>query len=161
MTFVHAGTTARHAPSHMRSLTERVQAGVPDDSLQLARKCADKAHRIVKLIGLMPFIQTNPGNRKQAFMRRICDYAGALAAVAHALEFVPPPLRRYLLHTFGGAMDGGCLGVTDALVRWDSTRTAFTLAKHEFIDLDDAGIWALVSRLRGRCALLSVCGYMC
>jgi hypothetical protein len=131
-----------------------VQAGVPEDSPQLAAECQRKSSRIIKVIGLMPFIQTNPTNRKQRFMRHICDYAGALAAVAHALEFVPRSVRRFLLGTFAGDLDVGCLAVTDSLVRWDSTRTAFTLAKHEFIDLDDPSIWELVSRLRGRYALL-------
>lgn len=104
------------------------------------------------MIGLFPFFQTTPTNPKQRVLRIACRYPGVMAALAHALEHVPSALRRAIVSVFGSSMDSASLLTTDALLRWDAVRNAFTLAACEFDDLDDASIWDEVKRLAGRYA---------
>ena len=84
----------------------------------------------------MPFVRTSPQHPVQRRLRFLASIRALLAAAATVFTLLPLPLRRYLAVAGGGKMDKDSVDVTAALLRPDAVRVAFTLAHHEFRDLD-------------------------
>jgi hypothetical protein len=110
----------------------------------------------VKLIGLMPFIQTS-SNSTQRRLRFLSSIPATLATIGGALAFTPSHLRAALVRLGSSdPLDPFSMDATTKLIRADSIRVAFTLASHEFADLDSEEAWDDVEHFCGRCVCDSI-----
>eukprot|EP00892_Ulva_mutabilis_P001939 jgi/Ulvmu1/11746/UM008_0159.1 len=96
----------------------------------------DHSNRVIQLIGLMPFVHTSPQQPVQRRLRFLASIRGLLGTAAILLSLLPTAIRKQLAIVGGGKMDSECVDVTAALIRPDVVKVAFTLAHHEFHDLD-------------------------
>lgn len=85
----------------------------------------------------MPFIHTSPQDPVQRRLRFLASIRVLLGMVATLFILLPQSVRQYLAVVGGGKMDKESVNVTAALLRPDVVRVAFTMAHHEFRDLDD------------------------
>lgn len=93
--------------------------------------------RVIQLIGLMPFLHTCPRHPVQRRLRFLASVRVVLGMLATFFIVLPRSVRQHLAVVGGGKMDEESVDVTAALLRPDAVRVAFTLAHHEFSDLDD------------------------
>lgn len=93
--------------------------------------------RVIQLIGLMPFVHTVPEHPVQKRLRFLASIRFLLGAAATILPLLPFRVKTFLAAKGGGKMDQESVDVTAALIRPDVIRVAFTLAAHEFHDLDN------------------------
>ena len=100
----------------------------------------------------MPFIQTTQ-NSVQMRLRAMSHVASLLAVVGALLAILPQAVRALIVQLAHGDMDKECAHTTTALMRSDAVRVAFTMAYHEFIDLNSREGWRDVEQFSDRCAV--------
>lgn len=89
----------------------------------------------------MPFIQTTRSNGVQKRLRALSHVPQLLAVVGTFLALLPMSIRALIARAAGPEMDTECTQTTAALMRSDSVRVAFTMAYHEFMNLDSDEGW--------------------
>jgi hypothetical protein len=107
----------------------------------------------------MPFVQTTH-NGTQRRLRLLARAPALLAAAGVLLAALPRALRGALVQVATGGIDSEGAATTAALMRSDALRVAFTLAHHEFTDLDSSAGWLDVEHFSGRCALQQLSGQL-
>lgn len=110
---------------------------------------------MVHVIGVMPFVEMGAPSATQRRLRLLSNAPSVVAAIAAVFARLPLSLRTSLVKWAEPEMEPEALEATVGIVTGAVARAAFTMAWHEFHDLQSELGWLDVQHLAaaGRCAL--------